>query len=85
MPGPGSSSSAAARSSGVSDPLERLRRGEITLDAYLDFRAEEGVKGLAGLFPVEKVGMIREVLREQLANDPTLVASVERLLKSEQG
>jgi hypothetical protein len=75
----------ARTSSGASEALERLRSGDITLDAYLDFRADEGVKEIAALFPAEQVRRIREVLREQLATDPTLLATLARLTSPEAG
>lgn len=53
-----------------------MRRGEITLDAYLDFRADESVKALAASLPADRLRMIRDTMREQLATDPVLLAMI---------
>jgi hypothetical protein len=81
MPPAGKLDAAAAnrRASGGSDELNRLRRGEITLDDYLDFRADESVRILAGRVPAERLRMIRDMNRALLAEDPVLVAQIERL------
>jgi hypothetical protein len=79
-------SSAAAPSTGAgraSDALLRLRRGEITLDEYLDFRADEAIRDIEGVLPTRRVAVIRETLRQQLAMDPVLVGMVEHLTASE--
>lgn len=76
MPAHGKSTALDRSASGGSAELDRLRRGEITLDAYLDFRADEGVKALAGTLPAERLHMIRDTLREQMATDPVLLAMI---------
>ncbi len=77
MSAQGSSGALDRAGNGGSAALERLRRGEITLDAYLDFRADESVKALSGSIPEERLEMIRLAMREQLATDPVLLAMVE--------
>jgi len=58
-------------------PLERLRAGEIDLPRYLDLKVEEATAHLKGL-PADDLTLIRDVLREQLASDPGLVALVKQ-------
>lgn len=64
---------------GESELLARLRRGEVTLDAYLTFLAEEGAGDFAGLMTPERQSMIKELLLEQLATDPLLAAMIRRI------
>jgi hypothetical protein len=75
----GASGATAEKISGASEQLAKLRRGELTLDAYLDFRADEAVKDLASTLPTRRVQVIREAIREQLATDPVLLAMVEHV------
>lgn len=63
---------------GPSDALERVRSGELSLDQYLDGRAEEAVQHLVGKLPPEQLDFVRETLREQLGSDPVLVELVKR-------
>ena len=76
MPAQGKSAALDRSKSGGTEELERLRRGEISLDAYLDFRADESVKALAGSLPADRLRMIRDTLREQLATDPVLLSMI---------
>lgn len=64
---------AATAAGGGSAPLEQLRRGEVTLDAYLDFRADESVKYLAKTLPAAHVRLLRDAAREMLSSDPVLI------------
>lgn len=75
----GASGAAAPKVAAGSEPLARLRRGEISLDAYLDFRADEAVRELDRALPPARVAIIRNALREQLASDPVLLALVEHV------
>jgi hypothetical protein len=68
---------AARKTSGGSAPLDQLRRREITLDAYLDFRADESVKHLSAKLPALRVRMLRDTARQLLSSDPVLL----RMLK----
>ena len=58
-------------------PLERLRKGEIDLDRYLDLRVDEATAHLQGLRAHEMEGL-RTLLRDQLASDPALVDLVQQ-------
>lgn len=71
---------AAARASTPtgSPMLERLRRGEIGLDEYLDERTEQAVQHLKGTLSAEQLGSVRATLREQLLTDPVLVELLRR-------
>lgn len=61
---------------GVS-PAEQVRRGELSLDAYLDLRVREATSHLEGRLGPADLGRIQKTLREQLAHDPTLQAMVK--------
>lgn len=51
--------------------LERLRRGEVDLDGYLDLKVDEATRHLHGLRTHELAAMKR-MLRDELASDPAL-------------
>ena len=72
-------SAAVRRTTGGSEALERLRRGEITLDDYLDFRADESVKTLKGVVSDAKLRILRDTNRELIETDPVLVAMIRRI------
>jgi hypothetical protein len=72
---------ARKRSEG-SEALAQLQRGEITLDAYLDLRADESVSGLRGRISPEKLRLVRDEVREQLAEDPVLVEMLRQITGS---
>jgi hypothetical protein len=58
--------------------LERLGRGEISLDQYLDGRVAEAVEHLHGRVSPSQLDFVRAALRESLASDPVLVELVRR-------
>ncbi len=57
--------------------LDRLERGELSLDEYLDVRAEQAVAHLQQLSP-EQLQIIKSQVVEQLKNDPALMRLVQR-------
>jgi hypothetical protein len=59
-------------------PLDRLGRGEIDLDGYLDTRVEEAVRQFHGRLPEAQLDFVKRTLREELASDPVLVEFVRR-------
>jgi hypothetical protein len=61
-----------------SEAVRRLDRGEITLDDYLDERAEDALAHLKGKLPESTLANLRFVLREKLRTDPVLVEAVRR-------
>lgn len=58
--------------------LQKLERGEIDLDRYLDARVADAVHHLEGRLPETQMDFIRRALREELASDPVLVELVRR-------
>jgi hypothetical protein len=58
-------------------PLDRLRAGELDLDGYLDLKVSEATAHVKGLHAHEMEGL-RDLLREQLSGDPSMVALVEQ-------
>jgi hypothetical protein len=77
------STATAEHAHSISAPLEQLRRGEITLDTYLDYRADEGVRGISHLVSPAQLEAIRQAMREQLAQDPVLLALVHQVTEPE--
>ena|SRR5438552_5468229 len=70
-------SAEAGRTAGAG-ALERLGRGEISLDQYLDGRVADAVEHLEGRVPPAHIDFVRVALRESLASDPVLVELVRR-------
>jgi len=62
-----------------SDALARLRRGEGTLDEYLDAQVEVAVEHLKGRLPEERLEIVREVLRDSLRTDPEFAEHIRKL------
>jgi hypothetical protein len=59
-----------------SEELQRLQRGELSLNEYLDAQVEQGVRHVQGLVTAEQLEIIKEVLREELATAPDLIELV---------
>ena len=70
--------SAGPASSVQSTELERLTRGEISLDDYLDARVTEAVQHLEDKLSSDQLAFVRQTLRDQLATDPVLVELVRQ-------
>lgn len=58
--------------------LRKVKRGEMSLDEYLDEQVESALDHLRGRIPQEKLDSIRIVLREKLQYDPLLLELVRR-------
>ena len=56
--------------------LDKLARGEISLDQYLDARVSEAVQHLEDKLSANQLAFVRQTLRDQLATDPVLVELV---------
>jgi hypothetical protein len=74
---------APAERTGMSDVLERVRSGELSLDQYLDGRVQEAVQHLVGKLSPDQLDFVRQSLREQLSSDPVLVELVQRTVGSQ--
>lgn len=59
-------------------PLERLERGELSLDQYLDARVDEALAPFESKLPTEKLEFLRNALRAELETDPVLSEYVRR-------
>ena len=62
----------------ASESLQRLKRGEMSLDEYLDERVEIALAHIKGRVSAETLESVRVVLREKLEYDPVLVELVHR-------
>jgi hypothetical protein len=75
-----SSSTRTEATTGVGETadLERLQSGEISLDDYLQTRADKAVAHLSSLLPPEQIELVKEQLVNQMKQDPALAALVQR-------
>jgi hypothetical protein len=62
-----------------SESLQKLKRGELSLDEYLDAATENALAPLKGRVSADVLDNFRETLRESLRTDPILVELVQRL------
>ncbi|MFO0658543.1 MAG: transglutaminase domain-containing protein [Polyangiaceae bacterium] len=85
--GPSSSTpvSSVSGSSGVSttasaemSPADRVRSGQLSVDAYINLRVDEATKHLASRLGPGDLARVKSMLREQLSTDPALVELVQR-------
>jgi hypothetical protein len=58
--------------------LDRLSRGEVTREQYLDYRIDEAISPFANRVSPENLEFMRATLREQLELDPTLIELTRR-------
>lgn len=65
----------------AASPADQVRRGEMSIDAYLDLRIDEATRHLRGRLGPEALAQIQGTLRAQLASDPLL----QELVKSATG
>lgn len=61
-----------AVSAPVSPALEKLRRGELSLEAYVDDRVERAMASMDPRLGEEQRQQLRQVLREHVMTDPAL-------------
>jgi hypothetical protein len=62
----------------TADLLDRLGRGEISRDVYLDLRVEEAIAPFARNLGNNQIEFMRVALRDQLESDPVLIDLVKR-------
>ena len=72
------SESSALEGPSALGPLERLERGELSLDEYLDARVDEALAPFQSQLSSEKLEFMRSALRAELETDPVLVEYVRR-------
>lgn len=60
------------------ESLEKLQRGEMSLDEYLDEQVEAALAMVKGRISGERLDLVREVIRESLRTDPVMVELVHR-------
>jgi hypothetical protein len=58
--------------------LERLERGELSRDEYLQGRVEQATTHLQGTLPPERLDELKQQLRAQLEVDPVLRTLLQR-------
>lgn len=73
-------SAPAAAGAKVSAALDKLQRGELSLDQYLDGRVSDATSHLAGKLSPDQLEFVKQSLREQMQTDPVLVELVQRTL-----
>ena len=62
-----------------SEALLRVRRGELSLEAYLETLVEGGVGHLKGRMPDDRLDLVRNVLRDALRENPEFQETVRIL------
>lgn len=62
----------------TSEALQRVQRGEMTLDEYLDERTERALDHVRGKVSAQILETVRATVREQLQTDPILIELVRR-------
>lgn len=74
-------STAVATSAGlpVSDELQRLRDGQLSLDEYLELQVDRAASHLQGQVSSQRLELIKGVLREQISTSPALVELLHRM------
>jgi len=65
----------------ASDALGRLKRGEITLDAYLDECVEAAIAHLESQLDEDALESVRESIRAAARMDPLVMDVVERITR----
>lgn len=68
-----------AVSAPVSPALEKLRRGELSLEAYIEDRVELAMARVDQHMSVEQREQVRQVLREHVMTDPALQKQLAEL------
>ena len=63
---------------GPSPELQRLQRGELSLEEYLDSRVERALAQVRPLISASAVNEVRRLLREELLTDPVLQSYTEQ-------
>lgn len=58
--------------------LERLERGELSVEQYLDSRVDEAIAPFQAHLSPEKLDFMKNALRAQLESDPVLIELVRR-------
>ena len=75
--------SAAAAEGG--SPLDKLQRGELSLDEYIDTQLQQATQHLNGVVTPQQLRTIQNVLREELSTDPALQEMVLRATGKQPG
>ncbi len=75
----GAPANSQAATRAPSESLQKLKRGELSLDEYLDEAAENALLHVKGRVSPEVLENFRETLRESLRTDPVLVEMVQCL------
>jgi hypothetical protein len=68
-----------AVSAPVSPALEKLRRGELSLEAYVEARVEHAMARMDQHMSGEQREQVRQVLREHVMTDPALQKQLAEL------
>lgn len=72
------SKSEASQDVGAATDLERVQSGDLSLDDYLQTRADKAVSHLESVMPADQLAIIKEQLIAQMKHDPSVAALVQR-------
>lgn len=68
----------------VSTELGQLRRGELSLEQYVEARVDVATRHLRGRVSKERLEMVREVVRKALSTDPISQQFIRQLTRSDE-
>lgn len=66
----------------ISPALEQVRRGELTLEEYIEQRIDAAMAHVDPKLTAEQRARSREVLREHIESDPVLSEQLARLVRT---
>ena len=82
MPSSEGNTAKAARPA-VSPELAKLRRGEMTLDDYIEHKAELATRHLEAVVSAEQLEIVRDTVRAQLRSNPRTMELLRRATTGE--
>jgi hypothetical protein len=68
----------------VSAELAQFRRGELSLEQYVEARVDVATQHLRGRVSKERLEMVREVVRKSLNADPIAQQFIRQLTRSDE-
>jgi hypothetical protein len=75
------SSTAVAAAAGpqLSEELQRVHDGKLSVDAYLELQVDRAVSHLESKVSTRRLELIKGVMREQISSSPALVELLRRM------
>lgn len=67
-----------AETSQRNEALQRLHRGEVSLDQYLDEQVERALALVKGRISDDRLAIVRRILHDTIRTDPVVVEVIRR-------